>query len=164
MHLRVFHGDYLITDDPARLDVTAVHAYLTRSYWAAGIPRDIVERALRNSLCLGIYAPSPSTPPVPMDVAGEQVGLIRVITDEATFAYLCDVYVLEEHRGHGLAKAALRALETHPRLHNIRRWHLVTQDAHALYAQGGFAVVAQPGKHMEKIDAGIYQRLAASET
>lgn len=149
MHVRVFQDDFLITDDPSRLDAAAIHAYLTRSYWAAGIPRDIVERSLQHSLCLGIYAAD-----------GAQVGLIRVVTDSATFAYLCDVYVLEEHRGHGLAKAAMRALETHPHLQNIRRWYLVTQDAHGLYAQSGFKVVAQPDKHMEKFDSGIYQRLA----
>lgn len=143
------HAGYLITDDPARLDAAAIHAYLTRSYWAEGIPREIVERSLRHSLCLGVYAPD-----------GAQAGLIRVVTDRATFAYLCDVYVLEAHRGHGLAKAAMRALGTHPDLQHIRRWHLVTQDAHGLYAQFGFETVAQPGRHMEKVDAAIYQRLA----
>ena len=146
--VRHAHAGYLITDDPARLDAAAIHAYLTRSYWAAGIPRDVVERSLQNSLCLGIYAAD-----------GVQVGLIRVVTDSATFAYLCDVYVLEEHRGHGLAKAAMRTLETHPRLQNIRRFHLVTQDAHGLYAQFGFTVVEQPERHMEKRDANVYRRL-----
>jgi N-acetylglutamate synthase-like GNAT family acetyltransferase len=149
MPFSAHHQGYLLTDDPARLDAAAIHAYLTRSYWAAGIPRDLVERSLQNSLCLGVYSPE-----------GAQVGLVRVITDCATFAYLCDVYVLEEHRGHGLAKAALHALEAHPRLQAIRRWHLVTQDAQGLYAQRGFKVVAQPDKHMERVEPGIYQRLA----
>jgi len=108
------HGTYLISDDPARLDADAVHAYLTRSYWAEGIPREVVARSLENSLCLGIYAAD-----------GSQVGLLRVISDCTTFAYLCDVYVLEAHRGRGLSKAAMRAFESHPRLQNLRRQHLV---------------------------------------
>jgi GNAT superfamily N-acetyltransferase len=140
------HAGYEITDDPARLDVDAVHAYLTRSYWAAGIPRDTVARSLAGSLALGIYAPD-----------GTQVGLVRVVTDSATFAYLCDVYVLEEHRGLGLAKAALRLLESHPRLRGLRRFHLVTQDAHGLYAGFGYVPVTQPERHMERRFPAVYQ-------
>ena len=141
------HGDYLISDDPALLDVDAVHAYLTRSYWAEGISRDIVARSLANSLCLGIYTAD-----------RKQIGLIRAISDFTTFAYLCDVYVLEAHRGRGLARAAMQALTTHPRLQNLRRQHLVTQDAHPLYAPFGFSVVAHPERHMEKRDPDIYRR------
>ena len=85
---------YEISTDPARLDIAAIHAYLTRSYWSPGIPYAIVERAARNSLCFGVYETA----------GGKQVGLARVVTDHATFAYLCDVYVLEEHRGRGLGK------------------------------------------------------------
>jgi N-acetylglutamate synthase-like GNAT family acetyltransferase len=141
------HAGYLLSDDPARLDVTAIHAYLTTSYWAAGIPRDIVARSITNSLCIGVYAPD-----------GAQVGLVRVITDYATFAYLCDVYILEPHRGRGLSKAALRLLSTHPRQQNLRRLHLVTQDAHGLYTQFGFTPVAQPERHMERRDPDVYRR------
>jgi GNAT superfamily N-acetyltransferase len=141
------HRGYLISDDPQRLDVDAIHAYLTRSYWAEGIPRAVVARSLQHSLGLGIYAPT-----------GEQVGLVRAITDYTTFAYLCDVYVLEEHRGRGLSKAAMRALATHPRLQNLRRLQLVTQDAHGLYEQFGFQRVAQPERHMEKRDPEVYRR------
>ena len=146
------HAGYLISDDRARLDVAAIHDFLTNSYWAAGIPYEIVARAVENSLCLGIYAPD-----------GAQVGLVRVITDYAVFAYLCDVYVLPAHRGHGLAKAALRAFETHPRLQHLRRKQLVTRDAHGLYSQFGFNPVARPGEHMEKRDAGAYKRLASGQ-
>ncbi|MCX6951630.1 MAG: GNAT family N-acetyltransferase [Verrucomicrobia bacterium] len=145
------HAGYLLSDDPARLDVGAVHAYLTRSYWAAGIPRDVVARSLENSLCVGVYAPD-----------GAQVGLVRVITDSATFAYLCDVYVLEAHRGRGLSQAALRLLSTHPRLQNLRRQHLVTQDAHGLYSQFGFTPLATPERHMEKRDPDVYRRAGQS--
>lgn len=143
------HAGYFLSDDPARLDVSAIHAFLTNSYWAAGIPLETVARSLTHSLAIGIYAPQ-----------GNQVGLVRVISDYTTFAYLCDVYVLEAHRGHGLSKAALRLLTTHPRLQNLRRQHLVTRDAHGLYAQFGFSVVDQPDRHMEKRDPEVYRRLA----
>jgi GNAT superfamily N-acetyltransferase len=133
------HAGYTISDDPSRLDLDAIHAYLARSYWAATRPRDIVARSLENSLCVGIYAPR-----------GEQVGLIRVVTDYATFAYLCDVYVLEAHRGHGLSKAALSFVNEHPRLKNLGRVHLVTRDAHGLYAQFGFKPLAESALHMER--------------
>lgn len=142
------HDGYLISDDPERLDVDAVHAFLTRCYWSEGIPREIVARALANSLCLGIYAPD-----------GAQVGLLRTISDYTTFAYLCDVYVLESHRGRGLSKAGMRAYTSHPRLQNLRRQHLVTQDAHGLYQQFGFTLVGQPDRHMEKRDPDIYKRV-----
>lgn len=88
------YAGYTISDDPGRLDLEAIHAYLARSYWAATRPREIIARSLENSLCIGLYAPT-----------GEQIGLARVISDYATFAYLCDVYVLEAHRQRGLAKA-----------------------------------------------------------
>lgn len=133
------HAGYLISDDPARIDVAAVHAYLSESYWARGISRELVARSLANSLALGIYTPQ-----------GEQIGLVRAISDYATFAYLCDVYVLESHRKQGLAKAALRLLQTHPELQGLRRMQLITQDAHGLYAGFGFTVVQEPGRHMEK--------------
>jgi GNAT superfamily N-acetyltransferase len=141
------HEGYLISDDPARIDVDAVHAFLSRSYWAQDIPRDVVARSIANSLCLGIYAPD-----------GAQVGLIRVISDYTTFAYLCDVYVLEAHRGRGLSKAGLRAYDSHPRLQDLRRHQLVTQDAQGLYQQFGFVVVPQPERHMEKRNPDVYKR------
>ena len=141
------HDGYLITDDPARIDVDAVHAFLTRCYWAEGIPREIVARSIANSLCLGIYASD-----------GSQVGLLRVISDYTTFAYLCDVYVLEGHRGRGLSKAGLRAYASHPRLQGLRRHQLVTQDAQGLYQQFGFVEVLQPERHMEKRDPDVYRR------
>ncbi len=145
----LLHHGYLISDDSARLNVDAIHAYLVRSYWSEGIPREVVARAVQNSLCLGIYT-----------AAGEPVGLIRVVSDYATFAYLCDVYVLEAHRGHGLAKAAMKLLTTHPKLQGLRRQHLVTRDAHGLYEAFGFAVVRQPERHMEKRDPDVYRRTA----
>ena len=140
------HGDYLITDDPARLDAKAVHAYLSCSYWAEGIPLETVERSLQNSLCLGAY-----------DGAGNQVGLARFVTDSATFCYLCDVYVLAAHRKIGLGKALMRAASSHPRLQGLRRWNLVTRDAHGLYRSMGFKPVANPDRYMEKLDPTVYR-------
>ena len=133
------HAGYTISDDPTRLDLDAIHAYLSRSYWAATRPREIVAQSLANSLCIGLYAPT-----------GEQIGLVRVVTDYATFAYLCDVYVLEAHRQRGLSKAAMAFVNAHPRLQNLRRFHLVTADAHGLYAQFGFTPIVSPERHMER--------------
>ncbi len=147
--MQVSHGDYLISDDPARLDVAAIHAYLTRSYWAEGIPLETVQRAVQNSLCLGLYAAD-----------GAQVGLVRIISDYATYAYFCDVYVLEAHRGRGLAKAAMQAALVHPKLQGQRRLGLVTRDAHSLYAQAGFTPLARPERHMEKLTPSVYRKPA----
>jgi GNAT superfamily N-acetyltransferase len=139
-------GGYELATDPARLDVDAVHAFLTRSYWSPGIPRDVVERALNHSLCIGAYAPD-----------GAQVGLARVVTDYATFAYLCDVYVLEEHRGRGLSKAMMRVVMSHPALVGARRAMLATRDAHGLYRQFGFEDVPDNGLLMQVLRPDIYQ-------
>lgn len=140
-------GSYTISDDPARLDLNAIQAYLARTYWSAGIPFEIVERAVRGSLCIGAYASS-----------GAQVGLTRLISDCATFCYVSDVYVLESHRGRGLSKAMLAMAMDHPALQGLRRWSLVTADAHELYRQFGFVPVAQPERHMERLDPEIYRR------
>jgi len=142
---------YEISTDPARLDIEAIHAYLTRSYWSPGIPVEIVERAARNSLCFGLYEKS----------SGRQVGLARVVTDHATFAYLCDVYVLEEHRGHGLSKQLMRAVVEHPALAGARRSMLATRDAHGLYRQFGFSDCVRNTNLMERVRPDIY-RLAAT--
>src|SRR5262249_45112886 len=105
----------VISTDPARLDVDAVHAYLTRSYWAAGIAKGIVEKSINGSLAFGLYE------------GHRQIGLARVITDKATFAYLCDVYVLEDYRGRGLGKWLIESVRSHPDLQNLRRFVLLTR-------------------------------------
>lgn len=134
------HAGYLITDDRSRLDAEAIHRYLSEeSYWAKGVSREIVNRSLENSLCLGVHAPT-----------GQQVGLARVITDFATYAYLCDVFILNEHREKGLGKALIQAVVSHPGLQSIRRMSLGTLDAHGLYAPFGFKPIGQPERHMEK--------------
>lgn len=139
-------GEYTVSDDSSRLDLHAIHAYLSRAYWSPGIPFEIVRRAVRGSLCVGAY-----------DAAGAQVGLVRVISDYATFCYVCDVYVLEDHRRQGLSKAMLAMIMDHPKLQALRRWSLVTADAHGLYRQFGFSPVAQPERHMERLDPDIYR-------
>ena len=147
MAFEAHHGGYLISDDPARLNLEVVHRYLSEeSYWAKGIPREIVEQSLRNSLCLGCY-----------DASGAQVGLVRVVTDYATYAWLCDVFVLQNHRAHGLGKALMSAVLAHPRLQRLRRIGLATQDAHGLYAQFGFTPLADPARHMEKRNPDVYR-------
>lgn len=144
-HLGLQRGAYTITTEPARQDVDAIHAYLTRSYWAAGISREVVARSLRGSLCFGLFH------------GATQVGLARVITDRATFAYLCDVYVLEDHRGRGLGKWLIEAVMNHPDLLGLRRFMLATRDAHGLYAQHGFTPVARPQIFMEIVRTDLYR-------
>ncbi len=137
---------FLVSDAPARIDLDVVHGYLSRSYWSTGIPRDTVERAVRSSLVFGLYA------------ADRQVGFARVITDRATFAYLCDVFVLEELQGRGLGKWMMEAVMAHPDLQGLRRFLLATQDAHGLYERFGFRPLANPERFMTKHDPDIYQR------
>ena len=129
--------DYEITSDAARLDVDAIHAFLSKTYWSPGIPRHIVQRAIDNSLCLGVL------------LEGRQVGFARLVTDKATFAYLADVYVLEEHRGKGLSLRLMEAVKAHPELQGLRRMMLATRDAHGLYAKFGFSPLAAPDRMME---------------
>jgi GNAT superfamily N-acetyltransferase len=139
--------EYDISDDPARLDVARIHAFLTRSYWSAGIPLTTVEKAIRNSICFAAYHPIDGL-----------VGFARAVTDRATFAYLADVFVLEAHRGRGLSKKLVGELLAHPDLQGLRRMMLATRDAHALYAQFGFAALAAPGRFMERHDPDVYRR------
>jgi len=144
---------YEISTDPARLDLGAVHAYLTRSYWSPGIPRDLVERASAHSLCFGLYH-QPSGEAVDGE---QQVGYARVVTDRASFAYLCDVYVLEAHRGQGLSKRLMQAISEHPDLQGLRRFMLGTKDAHGLYSQFGFMPLADPTRMMEIFRPQVYR-------
>jgi GNAT superfamily N-acetyltransferase len=158
MNFELQRDDYRISTDPQLLELDAIHAYLQRSYWAEEIPKEIVARSLRGSLCFGLYhgfgpyhAPSAGLP------SGRQVGFARVISDRATFAYLCDVYVLEEHRGRGLSKWLMEAIQSHPELQGLRRFLLATRDAHGLYAQFGFTPLARPATFMEILRPGLYK-------
>ena len=145
-------GDYAITSDAVRMDVAAIHAYLSRSYWAAGIPLALVPRAVDHSLCFGLFH------------RDQQVGFARVVTDRATFAYLADVYVLEVHRGQGLSKWLIEAVREHADLQGLRRFMLSTRDAHALYRQFGFKELTFPARLMEVLDPDVYARMAATPT
>ncbi len=143
---------YLVTTDPRRFDLEAVHAFLTTAYWSAGISRQVVARAAANSLCFSL-----------LQQGGGQVGLARVVTDQATFAYLCDVYVLPEHRGRGLARWLMQCVMEHPAIPGLRRFSLVTRDAHPLYRQLGFTPLAMPDRHMELVRPDIYRNAASDE-
>jgi GNAT superfamily N-acetyltransferase len=131
---------YLISTDASMLDLEVVHGYLSRSYWAAGVPEDVVRRSIENSLCFGVYR------------GEEQAGFARVVTDRATFAYLADVFVLEEHRGRGIGKWLVEVILSHPELQGLRRWMLATRDAHDLYRRYAFTELARPGIFMERKD------------
>jgi GNAT superfamily N-acetyltransferase len=137
-------GEFEITTDPGRIDVAAVHRFLTSSYWAKNIPEETVRRSIAHSLCFGIYR------------GRQQLGFARLITDYATFAYLADVFVLEEFRGRGLAVWLMQCIVEHPELQGLRRWSLVTRDAHGLYRKFGFHELAAPERWMELHDPGIY--------
>jgi GNAT superfamily N-acetyltransferase len=128
-----------ISTDKSKLDRELIHRYLAEeSYWAKNIPRELVERSIENSLCFGAY-----------DDAGRQLGFARVVSDCATFGYLGDVFVIAEARGRGVAKALMTAVRQHPDLQSLRRWHLLTRDAHSLYEQFGFRSLEAPEWHME---------------
>ena len=144
-HLDWQRDNYRITTDPQRFDVDAIHAYLTRSYWAEGIPKSLVARSIEGSLGFGLFE-------------GErQIGFARIISDRATFAYLCNVYVLEEYRGQGLSKWLMEVVLSHPDLQGLRRFFLATRDAHGLYARFGFTPPGKPGNFMEITRAGLYK-------
>lgn len=138
-------GEFTISDDPSRIDLDVVHGYLSESYWAPGIPRELVARSIANSLPFGIYRGS------------AQVGFARVITDRATFAYLADVFVLEAERGRGLGKWLMEIITAHPELQGLRRWMLATRDAHGLYRQHGFEAVANPEALMQILRINLYR-------
>ncbi len=140
-------GGWEISTDRARLDRDLVHAVLRESYWARGIPRDTLERAIANSLCFGLYAAD-----------GAQAGFARVVTDRATYAYLADVFVVEAHRGRGLGVSLVHAVLAHPDLQGLRRVALATADAHGLYERFGFAATSHPDIHMviERPPAEVY--------
>lgn len=131
--------EYAIDTDPSRLDLGAVHGFLKDSYWARGVPKAVVERSAKNSLCFGLYR------------GEEQVGFARVVTDRATFACLADVFVLEGHRG--LGGRLMEVVLSHPELRGLRRWMLATADAHGLYRRHGFGGLRKPEIFMEKKDA-----------
>ena len=140
----VTKGPYSVTADLQRIDVDAVHAFLTGCFWARGISRELVAKSIAHSLCVGLFHET------------VQIGFARVVTDYSTYAYLCDVYVLEQYRGHGLGKWMIGFVMGHPELQGLRRFQLVTRDAHRLYQPFGFMSPAHPERHMEIFRPGMY--------
>jgi len=138
-------GGYYISTDKSRLDLAVIHNFLTTSYWAAGIPIETVKKSLEHSLNFGVYE------------EGKQVGFARVITDYATFAYIGDVFILEDYRGQGLSKWLMQVIADHAELQGLRRWVLLTRDAHGLYRKTGFTEPVNPERYMEKIFPDVYK-------
>nr|WP_086938657.1 GNAT family N-acetyltransferase [Thaumasiovibrio occultus] len=137
---------YRISTDKKHLDIDVIYDFISASYWASGIPKHTLEKAISNSFCFGVY-----------DSHDSQVGFARLITDRATFAYLADVFVLENHRGKGLSKWLVESIVSHPELQGLRRIVLATRDAHGLYAQYGFQTIENQGMFMQIWDPDVYR-------
>ena len=131
-------GQFLISTDPARLDMDTICDFLKRAYWANLRPREYTERAYGNSLVFGVYD------------GEKQIGVARVVSDYSIFAYLCDVFIQENYRAHGLGKWLMQTVLNHPELRDVRRWVLVTNDAHGLYQQYGFHAIEDPEHWMQR--------------
>lgn len=131
-------GGIVVTTDPGRLDLATIHGFLSGSYWAKGVPREVVERSIRHSICFGAFD------------GDRQVGFARVVSDHATFAYVADVFVLDSHRGRGIGKRIMACITSHPELQDLRLWTLFTRDAHGLYRQYGFREARYPDRLMER--------------
>lgn len=143
--LIIYREEFCISTERARLDVDAIHSFLsTKAYWCLNIPRERVEKSIEHSLCFGVYH------------GDRQIGLARIISDFSTIAYLGDVYILEEYRGRGLSKWLMETVMSYPDLQGLRRWILLTGDAHGLYRQFGWTDIADPTKWMELHDKNVY--------
>ena len=139
-------GEFVISTERTRLDLDVIHGFLTSCYWAKGVPREVVARSIEHSLCFGIY-----------DGRGAQIGFARVVSDFATVAYLGDVFVLKPYRGRGLSKWLMECIMGHPSLQGLRRWILLTRDAHGLYSQFGFMTLKSPERYMELHRPDVYE-------
>ncbi|MCX2491930.1 GNAT family N-acetyltransferase [Pedobacter sp. PF22-3] len=147
--MEISENGFIFSDQKALLDIEAIHHYLSiESYWAKGIPLTTVKRSIDNSLCFGIYKDQ------------EQIGFARWITDKATFAWLCDVYVKENYRGLGLSKKMMSFMIFHPDLQGLRRYQLATLDAHGLYEQFGFSAIENPDRQMGIVIQNAYDQAA----
>lgn len=132
-------------EQPSQTDIDIIHTVLAQTYWSPGIPRGVVAKAAANSICA-----------VARDENGALIGFARLVTDRATFAWLCDVIVLSAHQGQGIGRDLVRALQAHPELGNLRRWLLGTRDAHGVYEKLGFTAIEEPHRLMHKRNANPY--------
>ena len=143
--LTIYKDNFCLSTDKARLDVESIHQFLsTKAYWCLNIPKEKVQSAIQNSLCFGVYADE------------KQIGFARIISDLSTIAYLGDVYILEEYRGKGLSKWLMEAIMSYPELQGLRRWILLTGDAHGLYRKFGWTDIADPSRWMEVHNKNVY--------
>ena len=143
--MTISKGAYSITTDKNKIDIDFIHSFLTQSYWAEGITKEIISRSIAGSLCFGVFNKE------------KQVGFARMVTDEATFAYLADVFIAEDHRGKGLSKWLMEVIMSYPGLQGLRRILLATRDAHGLYAQFGFTPLAYTDRWMQIHDPFVYK-------
>lgn len=143
----VYQNEFCISTDKTKLDIDSIHEFLsTKAYWCLNIPKARVQTAIHHSLCFGVYQNR------------KQIGFARVISDFSTIAYLGDVYILEEYRGNGLSKWLLETVMQYPDLQGLRRWILLTGDAHSLYRQFGWTDLADPSKWMELHNKNVYSK------
>lgn len=141
------NGDYLISTEKSKIDVDEVHQFLSHSYWAENVSKNIVQKSIDNSFCFGVYH------------YRKQVGFARVISDFATFAYLADVFILPDDRGKGLSKWLMQVIVDHPKLDGLRRFTLATRDAHKLYSQFGFTALDKPDRWMQRHNPDVYKKI-----
>ena len=137
---------FTISTEKEKLDIDVIHSFLNRTYWAEGISKEIIRRSIEGSLCFGVFEND------------KQVGFARMITDKATFAYLADVFIIEEYRGRGLSKWLMEVIMSHPDLQGLRRMILATKDAHGLYKQFGFTPLINVDRWMQILDQDVYKR------
>jgi GNAT superfamily N-acetyltransferase len=144
--MTIYKNEYSISTDKDLLNVDHIHSFLSQTYWAEGIPREIVAKSIEGSMCFGVYHKE------------NQVGFARMITDQATFAYLADVFITPTHRGKGLSKWLVETILSHPELQGLRRILLATRDAHGLYEQFGFTPLTIPERWMNIHFPNVYKK------
>lgn len=145
--LTIHKGAFCISTDKGKLDMDAIHEFLsTKAYWCLNIPKETVKNAIAHSLCFGVYEDK------------RQIGFARIITDFSTIAYLGDVYIVEDKRGKGISKWLMETIMKHPDLQGLRRWVLLTGDAHGLYRQFGWTDIADPARWMEIHNKNVYTK------
>lgn len=144
--MTIAKNQFTITTEKEKLDIEVIHSFLTRSYWAEGISKEVIKRSIEGALCFGLFE------------NGKQIGFARMITDKATFAYLADVFIIEEYQGRGLSKWLMEVIMSHPSLQGLRRMMLATRDAHGLYEKFGFTALNHVDRWMQINDPNIYKQ------